>query len=152
MAFGNITSANTIFMLSIATVYPAPVQLREFGVDDAFVAEIFDAAETKIGVDSYGAGGYRPHEVPMTIRFLASSDSIVVFENWYAAQDATTSLYLAAGTILMPSIRRQYSCAAGVLQRASAMAEVRRVLADREFHITWMPQGPGVPAVSPGPM
>lgn len=152
MPFGNITSANTVFLLSIATVYPAPVQLAEFGVDDAFVAEIFDTAETQIGVDGYSAAGYRPHEVPMTIRLLASSSSVVVFENWWAAQDATTSLYQASAIIQMPSIRRQYSCAGGVLQRASAMAEVRRVLTNREFRITWLPQGPGVPAISPGPM
>ena len=152
MAFGNITSANAIFMLSIATVYPAPVQLEGFGVDDAFIAEMFDTAETQVGVDGYGAAGYRPHEVAMTIRFLASSPSVVIFENWYAAQDATTSAYPAAGVIQMPSISRQYSCASGVLQRASSMAEVRRILANREFRITWLPQGPGVPAISPGPM
>jgi hypothetical protein len=148
----SITSVNATFQLVIANVYPNGVQLQQFGVDDAFVAEPSDTAETEIGVDAYGVAGYVPRLVPMTVRLQASSASVVVFENWYGYQDQAGELSQASAVILMPSIGRKYTCSSGVLRRASSMAEVRRILRDREFRLEWLPQGPGQPAVSAAPM
>jgi hypothetical protein len=152
MAFNTITSASATFYLTIAQVYPQGVNLIGFGVDDAFVAETVDAAETRVGVDAYGVMGYRPREVPMSIRFLAASPSIVVFENWLAAEDQLNDKLPATAIITQPAVNRKYACAFGALMRVSTLAEARRVLQDREWRITWLPQGPGRPAVSAAPM
>jgi hypothetical protein len=152
MAFSTITSANATFFLTVTSVYPSGINLIGFGVDDAFVAEIADAAETQVGVDGYGVMGYRPREIPMSIRFLASSPSIVVFENWAAAQDQLNDTLSASAVITMPSIGRKYVCQNGALMRMSSMAEARRVLQTREWKINWLPNGPGQPAISPAPM
>ena len=151
MAFSTITSSNATFFLTIQNVYPAGTNLIGFGVDDAFLAELADAAETQVGVDGYGVGGYRPREVPMAIRFLAASPSIVVFENWAAAQDQANDVFTATAIITMPSVHRKYACQNGFLMRVSSMAEARRVLQNREFRISWLPSGPGQPAISPAP-
>jgi|SRR5271157_6485724 len=152
MPFNTITSASATFQITIAQVYPQGITLFGFGVDDAFIAEMADSAETQIGVDGYGVAGWRPREVPMTVRFLASSPSVVVFENWDASESQINDKLFASAIILMPTIGRKYSCSYGVLQRSSSMAEVRRVLANREWRINWLPQGPGIPAVSAAPM
>jgi hypothetical protein len=152
MAFGNITAANSTFRLAIAQVYPQGVTLIGFGVDDAFIAEMVDAAETQIGVDGYGVTGYRPREVPMSVRFFPTSPSIIVFENWLAAEDQINDKLLASAIITMPATGRKYACQSGVLMRVSTMPEVRRVLASREWRINWLPQGPGQPAISAAPM
>ena len=152
MGFNTITSANATFYLTVASVYPNGVQLFGFSVDDAFVAETVDAAETQVGVDGYGVMGYRPREVPMSIRFLASSPSIVVFENWLANEDQLNDKLAASAVITMPSVGRKYSMQLGALMRVSTMAEARRVLQAREWRINWLPQGPGQPAVSPAPI
>lgn len=146
----SITSANAVFQLSINTLFSGTLQ--QFGVDDAFTAEVVDTVETEVGVDGYGVGGYRPHEVPMGIRFEAASPSLTVFENWIGAQDALNDVLYGSAVILMPSIGRKYVCQLGFIVRVSTMAAARKVLADREFNIHWMPQGPGVPAIAAGPM
>lgn len=157
MPAGNsITSASAVFALTIqgpagGNLYTG-VQLRMFGVDNAFNAEVVDTAEIEVGVDGYGVAGYRPHEVPMTIRFEAASPSLTVFENWFGAQDAINDILFASAVILQPSIGRKYFCSMGTLMRVQTMAEARRILADREFNIHWLPNGPGRPAVSVGPM
>lgn len=163
MPSGNsITSSNATFMLTIggppggasgggANLYSG-VMLQMFGVDDAFSAEAVDIAETEVGVDAYGVAGYRPHEVAMPIRFEAASPSIVVFENWAATEDAINDKLFASAVIWQPSIGRKYTCPMGVLFRLEPMASARRVLKDREFMIHWLPNGPGQPAVSPGPI
>jgi hypothetical protein len=88
----------------------------------------------------------------MSIRLLAASPSIIVFENWSAAEDQLGEKLAATAIITMPSIGRKYACQSGTLMRISSMAEVRRVLQNREFRINWLPQGPGQPAISSAPM
>lgn len=148
----SITSANATFLLSIASVYPNGVQIQQFGVDDAFSAEVVDAAETQVGVDAYSAIGYRPREMPMSIRLLANSSSIVVFENWIATEDQLTEKLPCSATILMPSVGRKYTMTLGTLMRISPMAEAKRVLQNREWKINWLPNGPGRPAISSAPI
>jgi hypothetical protein len=152
VAFSTITSASATFLLTVTSLYPQGINLIGFGVDDAFVAEMADAAETQVGVDGYGVMGYRPREIPMSIRFLASSPSVIIFENWLAQEDVLNDKLPASAIILQPSIGRKYTCIYGALMRPSTMAEARRVLQNREFRINWLPQGPGQPAISPAPM
>ena len=150
-SFKSITAANATFLLGIAGLYPVAQQLQEFGVDDAFIAEPADMAETQVGVDGFGVAGYVPRQVPMTIRLLASSKSIDVFENWMGAEDQNREVLYANGIITYPNLGRKYTLYMGTLMRVSTMADVRRVLANREFHITWLPQGT-IPAISAAPM
>jgi hypothetical protein len=154
MAFNTITSASAQFVLTIPNLSPYSngIPLYGFAVDDAFLAEEADAAEVQTGVDGYGVMGFRPQEIPMTISFLASSPSIVVFENWNAAENQLNDKYPASAIITMTSVGRKYACAYGALMRISPMAEARRVLQRRNWRITWLPQGPGQPAISPGPI
>lgn len=150
MAF-TITSANAVFMLAVGGVFPSPVQLQGFGVDDAFTTEMVDASETQVGVDGFGVAGYVPRSPEMTIRLLASSQSFILFEQWVAAQDQLQDVLYANGVISMPAVGRKYTMFMGALMRVSTMADARRVLANREFHIRWLPQGT-VPAISAAPL
>ena len=148
----SITSANATFFLTIPGVYPAPVQLQGFGVDDAFAPDAVDIAETQVGVDGYGVGGFMPVPVPMTIRLLASSPSIVVFENWFEAMVLQNDVLAAIGVISQPSVNRKYVMPNGIFQRLISMAQARKILENREFRITWLPGGPGIPAITAAPV
>lgn len=158
MPAGNsVTSANSVFLLTIGgpvagvNLYDG-AQLQMFAVDNAFSAQLADTVETEVGVDNYGVAGYRPHEVNMTIRFVAASPSLSIFEDWYGTQDVINDVLFASAVIWQPSIGRKYFCPMGALMRVQTMAEVRRILADREFNICWLPNGPGQPAISASPL
>src|ERR1700692_154451 len=146
-----ITSANAVLMLSITSLYPTPQQIQGFGVDDAFLVDVLEMGEIQVGVDGFGVGGYVPRAPTMTIRLLATSPSIQIFENWIAFEDQQQEVAYASATIAMPSIQRKYTCYLGMLMRISTMADVRKVLANREFHVTWLPQGT-IPAISAAPV
>lgn len=147
-----ITSANSVFMLSVASVFPAPQQLQGFGVDEAFDTEASDMAETQVGVDSFGVAGWIPRQVPMTITLQASSPSFLIFEEWVTAQDKINEILYASANISLPAIGRKYAAARGALTRYPQLPGVRRVLQQRQFTITWLPQGLGLPAITQGPM
>jgi hypothetical protein len=147
----SITSANAVFMLSIAGVYPTAQQLQEFGVDDAFTTDAVATTETQVGVDGFGVAGYVPRSPTMTIRLLASSRSFPVFEDWIAAQDALQDVLYGAAIVTLPAIGRKYTCYRGSLLGVSTIADARKVLQNREFHVQWLPSGI-IPAVSASPL
>ncbi len=146
-----ITAANAVLLLSVASLYNVPQQIQDFGVDDAFLVDVLDMGEVQVGVDGTGVGGWVPRAPTMTIRLLATSISIPIFENWIAFEDQQQEVAYAAATISMPSIQRKYTCYQGMLMRISTMADVRKVLSNREFHVTWLPQR-GRPAISAAPV
>jgi hypothetical protein len=147
----SITSANAVLMLGIESVYPTPQQIQEFAMDDAFTTDLVDASEVQVGVDGFGVAGYVPRSPGMTIRLLASSASFIVFENWVAAMDQLQDVLYANAVITMSSVARKYTCYRGSLMRVSTMADARKVLQAREFHIQWLPRGT-IPAISAAPM
>jgi len=150
MAF-TITSLNASFTLSVDLLYPNGINLSEFGVDDAFTTDLVDANETQVGVDGFGVAGLVPMAPGMTIRLLASSLSVQVFENWIGGQIQARDVLYARALITLPSVGRKYTCFKGSLMRVSTLADARKVLANREFHIQWLPQG-SIPAISPSPL
>ena len=120
-------------------------------MDDAFETEAVDAAETQLGVDGTGVAGWVPREYPQTITLLASSPSNDLFDTWAAAQDAISDVIYATGIIRLPSTKKAYAMAQGVLQRYPIIPPAKRVLGPRVYRITWQPQ-PGVPAITVSPL
>lgn len=146
-----ITAANSVLMLAIASVFPTPVQIQEFGVDDAFASEMAEIAVTQVGVDGTGVAGWVPREVTMTVTLLASSvSSFTVFEAWIAAMDNVQEVLYANATIVLPAVQRKYTLQKGVLTRYPQMPNVKRTLQQRQFEIKWLPDR-GIPAITSGP-
>jgi hypothetical protein len=148
----SITSSNATFTLTIPGVYAYAVPLQEFAVDDSFTAKAVEVTEIRVGVDGYGVGGFVPTAVPMVIKLLASSPSIVVFENWFAAMAATNDVYYGIGVISQPSLGRKYIMPYGLLKKTDSLAVAKKPLQHPEFTILWLPQGPGVPAIRAVPV
>lgn len=146
-----ITSVNAVFLLNIPGVTAGPTQLLGFRADDAFTTDLSDGAEVQIGVDGYGVAGRVPRAVMQTIGFLASSPSSQLFDDWIAVQDQIGDVIYAAGSITLPALSKKYTLYQGVLMRLSNIADARKVLGPREFHLTWLPNGP-VPAISGAPL
>lgn len=147
-----VTASNVVFLLGIESVFPTAQRLQEFGTDDAFLTTVVDAAEVQIGVDGYGVAGYVPRNPHQTIRLNASSQSIGMFDAWVDAMDALQDVLYCNAVISYPSLRRKFTLFKGSLMRSSSMADARRVLANREFEISWLPQGPGRAAISAAPI
>lgn len=147
-----ITAVNSVFLLRIPGVYGVAQQLQEYGVDDAFTTDAVEATETQVGVDGVGVAGYIPRSPRMRVRFLASSRSIAIFEDWIAAQDALSEILYADALITISAVGRKYTFNRGALMPVSSLPDARRVLQNREFGIQWLPQGPTLPAITSAPM
>lgn len=136
-SFPTITSANSVFMLTVLNLFPTPIQMQGFSADAAFAAEAYAAVETVMGVDGNMSAGWTPVEKKMTVTIMPDSPSAAVFDSWQAAQEAARELYFANATILLPSTNRELTLLKGVLSNYTPFPEVGKVLKARAFGLTW---------------
>lgn len=132
-----ITSANSIFLLSIPGIFPVPQQLQGFAADAAFAFDSVDPAEVVMGVDGNMSAGYVPYMTPQTISIMPDSPSLVIFETWLATCNTSRDVFFANGQISLPSIGRKFTLTKGVLTSAKAAPDAKKVLQAIEYKITW---------------
>ncbi|CAG4887986.1 phage tail fiber protein [Paraburkholderia saeva] len=133
----DITSSNAIVMLSVATIFPVPQRLQKFGADAMFATDDVEPAEIGKGVDGNMFAGYTPYNTPQTYTIMPDSPSLTLFEQWLAAMKANSTIYVANGTIAIPSIGKKYTMTRGVLGRIRAIPNAQKVLQAMEYQVVW---------------
>ena len=138
-----ITSANAIYTLSIAGLYPTPVQLQGFAADDIFSTDPIDSAEVLMGVDGILSGGFVFVPIKQSIAIQADSSSNTIFDNWWAANQAATDVYFVAnGVIILKSVGTKWALTNGFLTSYIPMPDAGKTLKPRKFGITWNTASP----------
>lgn len=132
-----ITSANSIFTLTIPGLFQAPVQLMGYSTDRAFATDAVQMAEAQMGVDGRLSAGYTPSPIVQTITLQADSPSRDIFSTLITAMDTAREVYWINGTISLPATGESYSMIRGVLVNAKAIPDAQRVLAPIDYMITW---------------
>ena len=132
-----ITAANSIFLLSVNSVYPVPQMLQGYATDDAFSTEAVEIAETKMGVDGTLSAGFVFQPIKMSVSLQADSASILIFDAWYAAQKAQQDIYWANAIIRIPGTQRSYVLTNGVLTNYMPIPDVKKTLDHLKYAITW---------------
>lgn len=133
----SITSANAIIMLSVAGVFDTPVQLQDFSADDIFGVEQLEAAKVQMGLDGQMAAGFIFKEVKQGFSLMAKSASNDLFDVWYEAQLQQADLFFASAIVVLPGIKKQWTCTVGALSRYAPAPDARDVLQPRKHEITW---------------
>lgn len=137
MADTTITSANSVFTIVVASLFPSPVNLQGYSSDKAFTTEALDLAEVQMGVDGRMTGGYTPMPTKQTITLQADSPSRVIFSTLIQATKTAREIFYISGTIALPSTGESYTMTRGILTNVKQIPDVQKVLAPVEFVITW---------------
>lgn len=137
MADGTITSANSVFILTVPGVYPAGVQLQGYSAEKAWSSDNQAQTESQMGVDGKKASGYVPAIVPMTISLLANSKSREVFNNIIRAQKASRDAIPFSGSITLPSTGESFSCINGTVKDAKIIPDAGKVLQATDVVVEW---------------
>jgi hypothetical protein len=128
-----LTSANSVFTLAVPGVFPAPVNLEGYAVDDQFSSEAVDVAETQMGVDGKMSAGFTPFITPITVHLQADSKSIDLFDLWLAAMKATKEVIYGGATIAIPSIGKSFVCTKIALKNAKQFPDGKKVLQPQAY-------------------
>lgn len=134
---GNLTSADIVLTLSIATLFPSPVQLQGFGVDDVYDIASVKNIETMMGVDGVLSAGFVWKERVQTITLQADSASNAIFDQWNSAQERNQTVYPSQGLVRIPSLSTKFIQTKGFLTGYKPAPKAGRVLHARSYEITW---------------
>lgn len=138
MADSTITSANSMFTLSIASIFPVPQTLSGYGVDNAFAADALTPSETMRGVDGHLAVGFIFTDVVTRITLMADSPSLQVFDDWYNISKTMQEAFPANGVISMKSpLGKKYTLTRGVMIEYSPFPDAKTVLQNVSYAIRW---------------
>lgn len=137
MAIRTITAANSVYMLTVGTLFPTAQQLEGFMADDVFDTDDVDVAETIMGVDGNLSVGYIPNPVEQTIYIMPDSPTSDLFDAWYAATKAAREVIVASATVWLPGPQKKYACAKGVLKRIKPIPAVKKTVQGVPYRLTW---------------
>lgn len=137
MADTTITSANSVFTISVAGLFPVPQQLQGYSAERAWESEAVELAEVQMGVDGRMTSGYTPNPVMQTISLQADSPSKQIFASIQNAMRATRDVYYITGTIDLPSTGESFICRRGVLRTSKPLPDAAKVLQPMSFQIVW---------------
>ena len=132
-----ITSANSVFTLVVAGLFPAPVQLKGYASDKAFTTEAVDLAEVQMGVDGRMTAGFVPNPVKQTITLQADSPSKDIFTAVIQAMKAAREVFYISGSISLPSTGESFALTRGILTNAKQIPDAQKVLQPVDYVITW---------------
>ena len=132
-----ITSANSVFTLVVAGLFPAPVQLRGYASDKAFTTEAVDLAEVQMGVDGRMTAGFVPNPVKQTITLQADSPSKDIFTAVIQAMKTAREVFYISGSISLPSTGESFALTRGILTNAKQIPDAQKVLQPMDYVITW---------------
>ena len=132
-----ITSANSVFTLVVAGLFPAPVQLRGYACDKAFTTEAVDLAEVQMGVDGRMTAGFVPNPVKQTITLQADSPSKDIFTAIIQAMKTAREVFYISGSISLPSTGESFALTRGILTNAKQIPDAQKVLQPVDYVITW---------------
>lgn len=137
MAESTITSANSVFTLVVAGLFPSPVQLVGYSSDKAFTTEALDLAEVNMGVDGRMTAGYTPQPTKQTITLQADSPSKDIFTALIQAMKTAREVFYMSGSIALPSTGESFSLTRGILTNAKQIPDAQKVLQPVDYVITW---------------
>jgi len=132
-----ITSANSVFTIVIAGLFPAPVQLQGYASDKAFTTEALDLAEVQMGVDGRMTAGFVPNPTKQTITLQADSPSKDIFTALIQAMKTAREVFYISGTIALPSTGESFTLTRGILTNAKQIPDAQKVLQPVDYVITW---------------
>lgn len=132
-----LTSANSIFMLSIEGLYDTPIRLQGYSAESMFSFEGTAPNQTSMGIDGRLSGGFV--HVPKVMSFTLQADSLSndIIERWNAAMEQRREIMLANGIVSLPATNRKYTLTRGFLTNYTPVPSAAQNLSPREFSITW---------------
>ncbi|MCR2795509.1 hypothetical protein NQ094_05595 [Enterobacter kobei] len=132
-----ITSADSIFALTVTNLFPSAQTLEGYAADAMFALGDTEMAVSVRGADGKLSGGFVFGEYLQTITIMPDSPSRDLFETWQLTSLTSKAVFRCNATIILPAISRKFTLTNGILQRVKAIPDAQRVLQAMTFQISW---------------
>lgn len=137
MAESLITSADAVFVLTVQTLFNAPLTLENWAANRAWETQSLKLADTRMSIDGKLNRGYVPSAFDMTLHFSPNSKTYVLFDTIATASRQGETVYTLNGEISLKGLGRKYTLINGALMEYSALPSGGEMLEDVTAHIRW---------------
>jgi hypothetical protein len=144
LIMSDITSANSVLMLTVFPLFPIPQQLQGFAAEDVFDTDPLESAETLMGVDGRLSAGFVFVPVMQNYALQADSPSVFIFDTWWTSQQIAKTIFFGDMTVLLTSLGKKWAMTNGVLSSYKPLPDGKKVLQPQRFRITWESALPAV--------
>ncbi|MFP2409185.1 phage tail fiber protein [Enterobacter ludwigii] len=132
-----ITSADSIFALTVTNLFPSAQTLEGYAADAMFALGDTEMAVSVRGADGKLSAGFVFGEYLQTITLMPDSPSWPLFETWVLTSVTSKAVFRCNATVIFPATGKKYTLSNGVLQRTKAMPDAQRTLQAGTFQINW---------------
>lgn len=134
---GTITSANSVIMLGVNTIFSVAQQLQGYAAEDIFDTDDVDLAEVVLGLDGKQSSGWVPYNVKWRFTLMPNSDSILLLDTWITSQNVLKDVYTAFGVVTLRGPGKKFTLNNGTLTRGKVMPDAKKTLQPQTYEITW---------------
>lgn len=134
---GTITSANSVIMLGVNTIFSVAQQLQGYAAEDIFDTDDVDLAEVVLGLDGKQSSGWVPFNVKWRFTLMPNSDSLLMMDTWITAQNVLKDVYTAFGVVMLPGPKKKFTLSNGTLTRGKVIPDAKKTLQPQVYEITW---------------
>lgn len=124
----DITSANSVIVLTCEDLYPSGVQLDNFSADSSITQADEEIASTRMGIDGHMSSGWIPSIKSVSVSVEPTSDAATVFDTIYKASQTARAPYTISLTVNVPSIGKTVTYKNGTLKNWKPLPDHRQVL------------------------
>ena len=132
-----LTTANSVFMLGVASLYNTPIKIEGYTADDSFSVDDITNAEVVIGLDGKMSYGYTPYLTVLSVTLQADSPSCLIFDTLLQAEKLIRGKYELNATILVDSAGMIYTFTKGVISKGTPMSANKKTRQPRKFELTF---------------
>lgn len=138
----SITGSTAVYQLAVGGLFNTPQRLQGFAADDVWSTPAVQSAEVLMGVDGVMSAGFVFVPIVQSISIQADSDSGILFDEWWAAQQAAEDIYFANATVVLKALGQKWNMNRGVLTSYAPIPDVKKLIQPRKFEITWNGMSP----------
>ena len=124
----DITSANSVLVLTAGDLFPAGVTLQGFSTDQSFSQDELQTTEDRMGVDGNLVAGWIPSIKPVTIMLEASSPSYTAMATLFRAMEMARAPIIVGLVATVPSIKRVFTWTDGVMKSGTPVPNGKKIL------------------------
>lgn len=125
---GDITSANSILVMTVGDLFPAGITLQGFATDQSYSQDELQVTEDRMGVDGNMVAGWIPSIKPVTIMLEASSPSYSAMATLYRAMEMARAPIIVTLVATVPSIGKVFTWTDGVMKSGTPVPAGKKVL------------------------
>lgn len=132
-----LSAANAVITLSISTIFPSPVTLKQWSSDEVYSSDDVEITEALMGVDGVQSAGFVWVAVKQSFMFQANSPSTSIFDQWISQMQQAQDVYYASGTLSLNGLGQKWSLVSGTLLTGKILPDVGKLVKPRKFTISW---------------